>query len=164
MPATSFKGAIAHRVAFHYNKLKGCYIDNGLATEGNNNEAVKQLFGYIDAQGANHRGKILFSDLFVESQNACSEKVIPHVAIDRFTGGALDGALFSEKTVYGPDAHMELHILCPVVEDECINRSLQLALEDICKGLLPLGGGVNRGNGTFVGNLKKNSETVYENQ
>ena len=41
-------------------------------------------------------------------------------------------------------------------------EAFETALTDLCKGYLPLGGGVNRGNGTFKGSLKKNGETIYE--
>jgi hypothetical protein len=30
-----------------------------------------------------------------------------------------------------------------------------MSLDDICKGILPLGGGVNRGHGIFSGTIKK---------
>ena len=37
------------------------------------------------------------------------------------------------------------------------------ALKDLCTGMLPLGGGVNRGNGCFEGEIKRNGELIYEN-
>ena len=43
-----------------------------------------------------------------------------------------------------------------------ILEAFETALTDLCKGYLPLGGSVNRGNGTFKGSLKKNGETIYE--
>ena len=47
-------------------------------------------------------------------------------------------------------------------DKEKILKAFETALTDLCKGYLPLGGGVNRGNGTFKGSLKKNGETIYE--
>jgi len=41
------------------------------------------------------------------------------------------------------------------IGEEIIRKSLESALDDICHGLLPLGGGVNRGNGVFIGDLTK---------
>ena len=35
--------------------------------------------------------------------------------------------------------------------ENVVMKALELALDDICKGMLPLGGGVNRGHGTFSG-------------
>ena len=47
-------------------------------------------------------------------------------------------------------------------EKENTLKAFETALTDLCKGYLPLGGGVNRGNGTFKGILKKNGEIIYE--
>ena len=42
-----------------------------------------------------------------------------------------------------------------------VGEALEVALQDICKGMLPLGGGVNRGNGIFSGTLKRGEEIIY---
>jgi hypothetical protein len=34
-------------------------------------------------------------------------------------------------------------------------KSFELALQDLCNGRLPLGGGVNRGHGLFTGTMKE---------
>ena len=47
-------------------------------------------------------------------------------------------------------------------KDGKIVKAFEAALTDLCKGYLPLGGGVNRGNGTFKGKLNKNGETIYD--
>lgn len=174
IPATSVKGALAHRVAYHYNKLTGVYADN-LETEderknvvGKNNKAVKALFGSegeidkVTKKMVNQaRGNVFFSDVI---ENTLEDKILNHVAIDRFTGGAIDGALFSEKTTYGKGQTFEMTIL--VNEDafskgEKIQASLEAAMIDICKGLLTLGGGVNRGNGVFTGTLMLGNDVIY---
>ena len=161
VPASSIKGAIAHRVAFYYNKLKGNYADL-LSDEdkkkhiGKNNEAVKSLFGSEgDEKGqGKQRGNVLFSDLYLEAE---TDKLLNHVSIDRFTGGAIDGALFTEKVTYGRRQNyvIELFVNDQTIEED-IMKALDLALDDICKGMLPLGGGVNRGHGTFSGEILKN--------
>lgn len=174
IPATSVKGALAHRVAFYYNKLTGVYADY-LKTEeerknvvGKNNKAVKALFGSegeidnITKKKVNQvRGSVLFSDVIDKKLNG---KIINHVSIDRFTGGTIDGALFSEKTTYGRGQEFTLTIFAKesALKDKTIKDSFEAAMIDICKGLLPLGGGVNRGNGVFKGSLTKNGEVIYE--
>lgn len=177
IPAASVKGALAHRVAFHYNKFKHVYAEN-LATDeerknvvGKNNEAVKALFGSEGEKDTNNkminllRGNLLFSDIIKDELTDESDKILNHVAIDRFTGGAIDGALFSEKTTYGKGQELVLTILAKetALDDEMVKDSLEAAMIDICKGLLPLGGGVNRGNGVFTGSLFENSVEVYPN-
>ena len=39
------------------------------------------------------------------------------------------------------------------LQDEDVRKAFEKALQDICDGLLPLGGGTNRGNGIFIGTL-----------
>lgn len=165
VPASSIKGAIAHRVAFHYNKLKGNYADL-LSDEdrkkliGKNNEAVKTLFGSEgDEKGIGKlRGNVLFSDLYLETN---ADKLLNHVAIDRFTGGAIDGALFTEKVTYGEGEGWSIELLVNSQSiEENVMMAFELALDDICKGMLPLGGGVNRGHGTFTGEILKNGKVL----
>lgn len=192
LPATSIKGAIAHRVAYHYNRLTNVFAEDfnkegRLYAEGKtmndyvgcNNVAVRLLFGYEgDAKMRKIRGNVLFSDLYDEKKEG-KDKILNHVAIDRFTGGAIDGALFSEKTVYGNKKPFILEILVNKEEirklakeegmqklikelyknetdEDVFNKTMEAltsALDDLCNGLLPLGGGVNRGNGMFHGKL-----------
>lgn len=165
IPATSVKGALAHRVAYHYNRLKerfaGC-IGEKEPKVGNENEAVQVLFGYENQEAKKQvRGNLLFSDVIEDKR--LNDKILNHVAIDRFTGGAIDGALFSEKTTYGNGQEFTLTILakCDALKGDKIQDSLEAAMIDICKGLLPLGGGVNRGNGAFTGTLSANDVEIY---
>ena len=179
IPGSSVKGALAHRTAYHYNKLKGCFADGKSADElqdhvGKNNKAVRLLFGSEgDKRGKDKkRGNILISDVTQTQTEELEKKVINHVKIDRFTGGAVTGALFSEEVLYTPGTSFKLELLlykAAITEDkkdkedkEKILKAFETALTDLCKGYLPLGGGVNRGNGTFKGSLKKDGETIYE--
>lgn len=179
IPGSSVKGALAHRTAYHYNKLKGCFADGKSAEElqehvGKKNEAVKLLFGSEgDNRGKNKkRGNILISDIIKIPTEELEKKVLNHVKIDRFTGGTVPGALFSEEVLYSPENSFTLELLlykAAITEDkkdkedkEKALKAFETALTDLCKGYLPLGGGVNRGNGTFKGSLKKNGETIYE--
>ena len=179
IPGSSVKGALAHRTAYHYNKLKGCFADGKSAEElqehvGKKNEAVKLLFGSEgDNRGKNKkRGNILISDIIKIPTEELEKKVLNHVKIDRFTGGAVPGALFSEEVLYSPENSFTLELLlykAAITEDkkdkedkEKALKAFETALTDLCKGYLPLGGGVNRGNGTFKGILKKDGETIYE--
>lgn len=173
LPASSIKGAIAHRVAFHYNKLNKVFAENLKDPEthiGKNNMAVRLLFGFEGSFNESKlQGNVILSDLFINSTQG-EEKILNHVAIDRFTGGTINGALFSEKVVYGKKQTLRLEILIDEenmkrqIDDEEDNvcdkviEALENTLDDICAGLLPLGGGVNRGNGRFSGKIKKAKE------
>ena len=41
------------------------------------------------------------------------------------------------------------------IADENVRTAFESALKDIATGMLPLGGGVNRGNGVFIGKATK---------
>lgn len=165
-PASSIKGALSHRVAYHWNKHNGYYIGDERAKTGSENFAVKCLFGSegerVDNQMQNlTRGNVLFSDVIEPLPTR--DTVLHHVKIDRLTGGAINGALFNEKTTFGKQIPITLKLL---VNNAALNQDIQIVLEnalmDICKGLLPLGGGVNRGNGIFTGTLLRESEVIYQ--
>lgn len=171
IPASAIKGAISHRTTFHYNKLKGIYADEIAPKElqkkvGKYNTAVKELFGSEGGNGENKkRGNVLIADVLRERNINDKEKVITHVKIDRFTGGAIDGALFNEETLYAENEKIEIEIL---VNEEVfksndgnnIEKAFEQTLKDICTGRLPLGGGVNKGNGIFIGELHKNGDKI----
>lgn len=160
IPATSIKGAIAHRTAYHWNKIKGRFADgNGEEPlTGDNNPAVEAIFGKSGKDSDNDikRGNIMLSDFIIPADDKSdNEKILNHVAIDRFTGGSIDGALFTEKVINGRGLEVDLNIdvFKDSLKDDDIRKAFENSLDDITKGLLPLGGGVNRGNGAFTGTL-----------
>lgn len=165
IPATSVKGALSHRVAYHYNRLRGFFVDTKedlLTQECGKNAAVCSLFGDNDRDQLK-RGNVLFSDIIVAPRDGIRYKLFHHVSIDRFTGGSLDGALFNEQVVYGKEDEYAMKVLVKVPEDLVVEQALECALKDIAMGTLPLGGGVNRGNGCFRGSITKNGGILYEN-
>lgn len=184
VPASSVKGAISHRTAFYYNKKTGVWADEKITKDANietrkeeakaytgkNNKAVNALFGSEGEKSDNktinkRRGHVLFSDMIREKKSA-APKVINHVKIDRFTGGAIDGALFDEEPLYAKNETITLNLFLIKDDeiDENITSAFEDALRDICHGTLALGGGVNRGNGCFRGTLKRNGEDITEKQ
>ena len=188
IPASSIKGALSHRTAFHYNKKMGLKAEtfenqfDKIATiyTGINNLAVSELFGAqegakvtenneehsVEKQPVGMRGKIIINDILLDEKYKVGDKIFNHVAIDRFTGGAMDGALFSEKVSYFENENQEVE-LDIFIEDikhdkkETIIEAFENALKDVCKGLLPLGGMTTKGHGIFTGKLLKDKEEVY---
>ena len=154
VPASSIKGALSHRTSFYWNKLNPQYADKKMGRVGDDNPAVVELFG-CSGDGAISsqisRGKVLIDDIVIPR---CDSKILNHVAIDRFTGGALDGALFTEKVNDGRDVSINVHIAVESSAfsstDKTIRQAFENAIDDLKKGMLPLGGGVNRGNGVFL--------------
>lgn len=154
IPATSVKGAISHRLAYHYNKLSGVFSDKSdtipMTAE---NTAVKKLFGFSANNEDGQRGNVIMSDLYLNEQ--ASVKLLNHVSIDRFTGGAIAGALFNEEVIYGDQKSfaLDIYVEKKALPDINVKEAFSATLLDICNGLLPLGGGTMRGHGSFTGKL-----------
>lgn len=231
IPATSIKGALSHRTAFHYNRLhekfmgtynlideatykmdkesalnkwtlestanwasddprwegiiadvesksfssfkedEGSSIINRFEAKlkdlqkeehtvegvGENNLAVKHLFGCkknSKREESGQIGRVLIEDIYLDTDK-CKTHVFNHVKIDRFTGGAYDGALFQEKALYYEDA-ITLNIILDTNINEAQKEAFDLAkiafeaaLEDLKNGHLALGGATTKGYGTF---------------
>jgi len=184
IPASSIKGAISHRTCFYFNKLKAepvfaDRLDKKTFTElsnehvGTSNLAVATLFGVGagEVEKTPQRGKIIIDDLFYSSDEVENDKIFNHVAIDRFTGGAVDGALFSERVSQKKKGPMILNVFVEEWSDEkddpnskAIENAIEESLKDICRGLLPLGGMTTKGHGLFSGTLLKNDNQIYSNE
>lgn len=149
IPATSVKGAIAHRTIYHLNKLTGNFAD----TTTNAISELPELFG-SDDDNTPARGNILLSDVFMKNTET---KIFNHVTIDRISGGAYGGHLFSEKVVIGNNECINLKITVnkKAFENPNIKKAFTNTLHDICNGLLPLGGATNKGYGIFTGKIIK---------
>ena len=143
---SGIKGAISHRVAFYYNLENKNFSDEN-EYDKENNEAVIELFGEKKDEKRGKKGNVIVEDVYIENYQ---EKIFEHVKIDRFTGGAIDGALFNEKVITTDKIKINIYVK---KETKFINL-LERALKDICNGMLPIGGNVNKGHGVFIGECK----------
>ncbi|MBI4664152.1 MAG: hypothetical protein HY735_35600 [Verrucomicrobia bacterium] len=172
VPGSAVKGALSHRIAFHHNRLDGCWA-NRIAPDdrpgndarwlraqadkkleaftGQNNKAVRCLFGQGKTGSLGQRGRVLLNDaLLVDPGGA----FLPHVAIDRFTGGTLGGALFSESPRWrGGPFELKFTVLQPEQLPSLARQALHAALTDLVEARLPIGGGAMRGRGFCRGEL-----------
>lgn len=157
IPGTSVKGAISHRVAYNYNLLLKRYAGkDSEAKVGCYNEAVMELFGYHSENDKElKRGNVIFSDIILEEESPLYEgKLFNHVSIDYFTGGAIDGALFTDRV--DTDSRLfkfNISVRKDSLKDDNVRKAFEMTLQDICNGMLPLGGSVNRGYGCFSGEI-----------
>ena len=164
-PGSSLKGALAHRTAYRYNQIKRIYSDECLNISdnvGEKNKAVKDIFGTAKAFsiGSGIRGRILIDDIMIGEAPLF---IIPHIMIDRFTQGPMDGALFFESVIKTDNPLCTtIYIREDALEDKDVEVAFESALSDLVKGYLPIGGGVMRGNGVFTGSWKKNMEENRE--
>lgn len=141
------------------------YINGGEAHHitpvGENNPAVRALFGFAknSEKGEGQRGKVMIPDITIAPEKV-TEKLFNHVAIDRFTGGAIDGALFEERVLQ----FTEPQTFCILVEKSAfennrIRQAFKNALDDLVEGRLALGGNTTKGHGIFKGSYHPKIET-----
>lgn len=171
LPATSVKGALSHRVAFHYNLLTSNFVDGKIVEEISGmtcekNAAVRALFGFAkgaegDTAKEGCRGIVILSDTYLNSKDI---ELLNHVSIDRFTCGALDGALFTEEVATSNVGEFQMHIhvgrkAFNGLEDNIV-VALEKSLKDITTGHLPLGGAVMRGHGCFSGRVTRDGKEL----
>ena len=151
IPASSVKGAISHRTIYYYNLLNNKFIN-----KGGNADIVESIFGAKkDNEKDSFKGNILISDVYLEKTSSKDTKVFDHVSIDRFTGGAIDSALFQEKTIASKETFiLEILINENKVKEKVALEAFKKALEDITTGMLSLGGATTKGHGIFTGELK----------
>lgn len=179
VPASSVKGALAHRTAFHYRRLTGAWLaardesggDGGCtvspvapedARAPGRPAALEPLFG--GAKGGvgggseeGTPGRFFPGDVYlpVGAPGQPQYGALSHVSLDRFTGGPVAGKLFSEAPLYGGGLRLEVAIdtRLPGGErwDPNLIRAFECAVDDLCHGRLALGAAANRGHGTFKG-------------
>ena len=157
IPASSVKGAISHRTTYYYNLLNKNFIGGKKVFE-----VVEPIFGAKkDNEIDGFKGNILISDVYLDKASIKDTKVFDHVSIDRFTGGAIDSALFQEKTVASKESFtLEILIKKEKVKDENAINAFEQALKDITTGMLSLGGATTKGHGIFEGKLFKDGVQI----
>lgn len=171
VPGSAVRGALAHRVAYHYQCHTGAFIDPDAETvpgaDWNPRDqftALRGLLGHVgeaqsptadaDAIDAS-RSRWIIDDarIPVDEINNNNLWTLPHVSIDRFTGGARDSLLFSEQLIVGKaiDTRIAIDTSRPV--DKHVRAALHDALGDLAAGRLALGAATAHGNGVFAATL-----------
>lgn len=167
IPASSVKGALAHRFTWHYSALTGVFAEEampGAGSEWDKSRAcpgTRALFGHVDDRNA--RAGCLLMDDAVQTISRDELQNLMHNAIDQFTGGVRRGMLFSEDMV-ASGGFPRLSVLLDAERlDQCcqqeeadlllVRRALAATLADLCEGRLALGAAASRGHGYFSGRL-----------
>jgi len=155
-PASSIKGALAHRVAFHGNCLQSRWENEALV--GEESPEVNSLFGYASNDDEGMPGRVLIDDAFLlPDDNELQTHWQMHNSLDRFTGGARNHVLFGEEVLW--QESFELRLLIDERDlDANAAKAFELALDDLKEGRLALGGGVARGHGWFNGEEVQDAE------
>lgn len=123
-----------------------------------NNKTARQLVEQIFGPDMSHKRDPFASKLRVdecEINKAQTDWVQTRIRIDRFTGGTIDGALFTEQPVFGigegetgTTLSLKLRLRNPCDAEIGL---LLLLLKDLWTGDLPLGGQISIGRGRLRG-------------
>jgi CRISPR/Cas system CSM-associated protein Csm3 (group 7 of RAMP superfamily) len=154
IPASSVKGSLSHRTAFHYNRRAGNFADK-INTDkfeehlGENNLAIKAIFGAKSKIENNietgRKGKIIIDDTYIE---VYEQKVFDHIKIDDFTMAVVGGAKFDEMVASICSFKMKM-----MIDEEGLTEDIKGAfgdaIDDLKNGRLTLGGMSSRGHGVF---------------
>lgn len=102
--------------------------------------------------------KLRISESFIENGTARRQT---RIAIDRFTGGVVRGALFEEQVQAGGNLKLRLELRDPTDAETGL---LLLSLKDLLSGDIPIGGGVSIGRGILRGTARVQlpDGTVYQ--
>ena len=107
----------------------------------------RELFGWVDENSSDSRAsRICFSESQIP-KNTYIEKLITRNAVDRFSGGVKESALFSERAVFNGKCSLEITI------KEATDEELSAVCAVICdldRGYLAVGGLTSVGRGLFT--------------
>jgi CRISPR/Cas system CSM-associated protein Csm3 (group 7 of RAMP superfamily) len=158
IPGTTWKGVLRSRCAYILRSCGGPICDPPPPVPGRRPAPhrpcgacpICRLFGYTSSDAlrgepVGRAGQLELSDTVLA--DAPPLRVRNHVAIDRFTGGARDGLLFTQQVVVAGTATLEIHARQPLADGD--RGLLLLAIRDIDEGYLGIGGATTRGCGTL---------------
>lgn len=137
LSGTSLAGVLRHRAERIVNTL------------GKHQAIVKELFGFVEENSKQAKAsRLVVHESVIENT---ADLVQNRIAIDRFTGGAYHGALFSEQPIFGSDETrltLELELRQPKKAEIGL---LLLLLKDLWTSDLPVGGESSIGRGRLQG-------------
>lgn len=137
IPGTSWAGVITHAIKD---------IARVLKKETEINEISKEMFGFVDPKEKDYKKRAKASRVSINESIVKDNSIHAYTRnkVDRFTGGVVDSALFTEAPSY--QGRVSLDITVKEAKDYEIGLLL-LALKDIGQGIAPVGGGANIGRG-----------------
>lgn len=134
IPGSSWKGVFRHR------------IESILAVAGADTKTIVRLLELLFGSNEVGRGLLWFHDSLASTDHEVSRT---HIAIDRFTGGVRDAALFQIDAI-ARSQELTLRVVSPrPIPRPVANLVLHVA-HDIADGLVGVGGNVSRGYGTLI--------------
>lgn len=146
IPGSSWAGAFLHRMK-----------------ELDSQEDYEALFGTCKNKDQHKKSVIRFSESRIVG---AKEKVLTRNAIDRFSGGAIDKGLFTEKTYYDGKTTLRISFTDKHELTENAAKTLAACITDLHYGFLSIGGLTAVGRGLFriekINDQKVADEDVYQ--
>lgn len=149
IPGTSWAGSFRH----HMENMNICDI--------------KKIFGYCE-KNKSQSSSVYFSESIIEGSKS---KTVSRNSIDRFSGGTIDGALFTESMCYGGRTSLEIEF--DINSESGFYKAIAMSVADLNEGFISVGGETSVGHGIFSvtdikcnGNnisMAKTAEEFYEN-
>ncbi|BAZ32925.1 hypothetical protein NIES4074_54330 [Cylindrospermum sp. NIES-4074] len=143
LSGTSLAGVLRHRAERIVNTLQ------------KNTSIIDEIFGVDFSKDKTKKAKasrLIVHEIVIKET---TDLVQNRIAIDRFTGGALHGALFNEQPIFGSDKtelKLELELRQPKPHEIGL---LLLLMKDLWTGDLPVGGTSSIGRGRLQGKEAK---------
>lgn len=153
IPGTGLKGALRNKA-----------FDILMTLTGNDESRVQKklndIMGFAneqrqangDVKSSGRRSNLYIKDIYISKDKLHSMKQTRN-RIDRFTGGTIDSALFSEEPIWQTDKNVPyIHMSLRVKDcDEAQVGLMLLILRELWQGNLPIGGGKSIGRGVLHG-------------
>jgi CRISPR/Cas system CSM-associated protein Csm3 (group 7 of RAMP superfamily) len=142
IPGTSWAGVLRHRALRIVNTILGQTAES--------QDVVDQMFGHMPKRGqkVGTASRLVVNETPVRNGQSLYQT---RVRIDRFTGGALESALFDQAPIYGTaktEVDFHVHMLDPKDHEKGL---LMLLLKDLWTQDLPVGGESSVGRGRLTG-------------
>lgn len=153
IPGTSFAGALRSRMK------EFVHLFNTEGDTEKSEEKIERLFGYVHGEKA-HRSNIIISESVIEDARKLTAT---RTAVSRFEGSVRKGSLYTERIYV--DGTLTLRIkLYEAAAEQWAVALLLIALKDLQRGYLPVGGGTSVGRGIFEENgpILINSKRIEE--
>lgn len=159
IPGTSLAGAFRSHIA---------KIVNQIAHLHSWEKAQKKLAQYFGTWVTEENrkddlqaSKIIFEEIKIEGGHGLPQT---RNAIDRFTGGTIEGALFEETPWAGGTCRLRIRWKKDEREDDIICGLLLWAILDLLSGILPIGGETAIGRGIFCKQEAEAPDILYDGE
>ncbi|WP_428697118.1 RAMP superfamily CRISPR-associated protein [Stappia sp.] len=135
IPGSAIKGPVRHRALYHLRKAK---VADAQAV-------LNDMFGHAAKGGSGRAGRLRFHDVAIANAEVIAQT---HVGLDRFSGGARRGVLFTDALLWRPRLEIRITKLGLLTSE--MLRALEDSLSDLKAGRLGIGAEWGEGAGIFV--------------